>query len=94
MEFEWDDEKAAVNVIKHGVHFSDAITIWLDNNSLEMPDLNHSRFEERWIRLGFTRSAVLVVVVYTEKVENLRVRIISARKAVKSEIEYYNLRCL
>lgn len=94
MEFEWDDEKAAANAIKHGVKFSDAITSWLDENSLEMPDPDHSQFEERWIRIGFTRSAVLVVVVYIEKIENHRVRIISARKAVRSEIEYYNLRCL
>lgn len=92
MEFEWDDHKALANTYKHGVSFLEAITVWLDDNFLEIPDSEHSQYEERWVRLGFTRSGVLVIVVYTEKIENHRVRIISARKAMRSEIESYNLR--
>ncbi|HMN68632.1 MAG TPA: BrnT family toxin [Bdellovibrionales bacterium] len=89
MEFEWDDTKADSNYKKHGVRFSEAVTVWLDDAALEIPDPDHARHEERWIRIGLSRSARALVVVYVEKVEGQRVRIISARKATRSESEQY-----
>lgn len=92
MEFEWDDTKADRNYHKHGVRFSEAITVWLDDSALEMPDPDHSHTEERWVRMGISRNARMLIVVYVEKIEGERVRIISARKATRSEIEQYHLR--
>ena len=92
MEFEWDDIKAEVNLKKHGIRFSEAATIWLDNSALEMPDPEHSQDEERWIRLGFSRQAHVLVVAYVVRIEGERVRIISARKAIRSEMKQYNSR--
>lgn len=54
MEFKWDDAKAESNLKKHGVRFSEAVTIWLDETSVEIPDIEHSLQEERWIRLGMS----------------------------------------
>ena len=46
MEFEWDDKKAEANYQKHAVRFSEAATVWLDENALEIPDPEHSNHEE------------------------------------------------
>ncbi len=92
MEFEWDDNKADMNLKKHGVRFSEAVTIWLDHTALELPDPDHSSSEERWIRLGYSTQAHMLVVVYVEKIEGERVRVISARKATRSEQEQYHSR--
>ncbi len=92
MEFEWDDAKAEGNFKKHGVRFSEAVTIWLDETSVEISDIEHSSQEERWIRLGISRKANLLVVVYCEKTEDDRIRIISARPATKNESKQYNSR--
>lgn len=92
MEFEWDDTKAERNFDKHRVRFTEAATIWLDGNALEIWDPNHSEFEDRWIRLGISRFARVLIVVYIEKIEEKRVRIISARKATRSEIIQYEQR--
>lgn len=89
MEFEWDDHKAEINLKKHGIRFSEAVTVWRDHSALEMPDPEHSHNEERWIRLGFSREAHVLVVVYVEKIEGERIRIVSARKASRSENEQY-----
>jgi uncharacterized DUF497 family protein len=92
VEFEWDDNKAESNLKKHGVRFHEAATIWLDENALEIPAPDHSDSEERWIRLGFSRSARLLIVAYVVRVEGERIRIISARKAVRLEIDQYHSR--
>ncbi len=92
MDFEWDDAKAESNFKKHGVRFSDAVTIWQDESALEIPDPDHSEDEERWIRLGISRKANVLVVVYCERVEGELVRIISARSANKEESKLYGER--
>lgn len=89
MEFEWDDNKAETNYRKHKVRFSEAVTIWHDENSLEMSDPEHSEKEERWIRLGFSSHARILLVVFVEKVEGKTIRIVSARKANKFEQQQY-----
>lgn len=75
--------------LTNGIHFSEAVTIWLDNSALEIPDPNHSQVEERWIRLGLSRNANVLVVVYVEKIEGERIRLVSARKATRSENKQY-----
>lgn len=92
MEFEWDDKKADSNLLKHGVRFSEAVTIWVDLFALEIPDPEHSLHEERWVRIGLSSHSKLLVVVYCEKVEGQKIRIISARKATKTETKNYESR--
>jgi uncharacterized protein len=48
------------------VHFSEAVTVWLDENSLEIPDPEHSDDEERWIRLGFSSHARILLIIFVE----------------------------
>ena len=92
MDFDWDGAKADSNYKKHGIRFSEAVTIWLDDSALETPDPEHSDDEERWLRLGVSRKANLLVVVYCEKIEGERVRSISARPATKSESNQHHSR--
>lgn len=92
-EFEWDDSKAESNFKKHGVRFTEATTVWLDESGLEILDLEHSTSsEERWIRMGYSNRTRVLVVIYCEKVVDERIRIISARPATKNEQEQYHLR--
>ncbi len=77
------------NYIKHGICFSEAVTIWRDNKALEIPDPDHSKCEERWIRVGFSTQAKMLVVVYCERFNGEKIRIISARKATNQERTQY-----
>lgn len=89
MEFEWDDTKDESNFKKHGIRFSEAASVWLDEAALEIHDSEHGRDEERWVRIGISRVTRILVVVFVEKIEGLRMRIISARKATRKETEQY-----
>ena len=88
MTFEWDDDKNRKNIQKHGISFSEAIRVFLDEKRIEKYDEKHSTIEEERIKvLGLVYK--VVVVIYTERHENIRV--ISARFADKEEIdEYYS----
>lgn len=71
--------------------FEKASYVFTDKNSLTIFDDEHSDYEDRWITLGKIKDNSLLVVVYTERVKNNLqiIRIISARKANKIEIEVY-----
>lgn len=87
MRFEWDDNKARANATKHKVKFEEASTVWTDPFALIAPDPEHSLGEAReWI-IGTSYQQRVLVVVYTEKGQSIR--IISARKATKSERRRY-----
>ena len=86
-DFEWDDEKAEANRGKHGVSFEEATSMFLDANYLLTADRDH---EDRFIALGFSELARLLVVVHLERGE--RVRIISARHATRPEAMTYERR--
>ena len=79
LTFEWDSRKARSNLAKHGVGFQEASTIFGDPLSLTIPDPEHSLSEERYITVGRAFSGKLLVVVHTERGDNIR--IISARWA-------------
>jgi len=85
-EFEWDEEKNRINQMKHGVSFEEAEKVFLDNKRLEVFDRKHSLFEERWKIYGLYGFSLLVVS-FTER--RGFIRIISARKATKTEEEEY-----
>ncbi len=83
--FEWDKAKAGENEKKHGVQFSDAFAVFEDPNALTMDQFIHG--EERHVTMGMDAYGRILVVVYTWRGE--RIRIISARKATRSEIRQY-----
>ena len=85
MEFEWDEQKAQGNILKHRIHFRQVIPAFFDPFRLEYADPEQS--EER-IRLIGQVQGRIVFVVYTWRGD--AVRIISARKATKDEREKYN----
>ena len=87
LHFEWDSRKAAANVAKHRVSFEEASTVFGDPKSLTIPDPAHSDVEKRFILLGRSHVGQLLVVVHTERGDNLRV--ISARPASRKERKTY-----
>lgn len=85
--FDWDPEKAELNLRKHGVSFIEAMTGFGDPLSMNMPDPDHSEGEERFIMLGSSDRYRLLVVSYAER--SPQIRIISARLATRREREQY-----
>ena len=85
--FEWDGGKAALNQRKHGVPFDEAITAFGDPLALTFADTDHSEFEIRSRTYGMSTKGRLLVVVHTERSDN--VRIISVRKATRYEQSIY-----
>ncbi len=81
MAYQWDPEKAAINLRKHGIDFADAATIFEDEAALTVTD--DVAEEERFVTLGMDALGRLLVVVYTWREADLR--IISARKATRAE---------
>jgi uncharacterized DUF497 family protein len=87
LTFEWDSRKARSNLSKHGVSFEEASTIFGDSLSLTIPDPDHSMTERRYITMGRAFNGKLLVVVHTDRDDN--VRIISARRANRRERKFY-----
>ena len=85
--FEWDEDKANSNRRKHKVTFDEAQTVFLDALSITVPDAEHSQTEGRFRIVGMSDMKRLLVVSFTERGE--RMRLISARKARRSEIRDY-----
>ena len=86
-KFEWDDQKAASNLQKHGVSFDEAVTVFGDTRALTFSDTDHSELEDRSRTYGSSNKTRLLVVVHTERRSG--VRIISARKATRYEKGIY-----
>ena len=85
--FEWDDPKAVSNLRKHGVSFDEAVTVFGDIMAITFSDTDHSESEDRSRTYGLSNKGRLLVVVHTERRNN--VRIISARKATRYEKAIY-----
>jgi hypothetical protein len=83
--FEWDEEKNRINLQKHRVDFTDAAQIFFDENRIERRDIFHSDDEDRWQVIGKVND--ILFVIYTERGE--KIRLISARKANKTERRIY-----
>ena len=86
MEIEFDLNKAALNLQKHGVELNEGVGALLDSCALTRHDPD-SRNEVRWLTLGMSRTGSMLVVVWTERGD--AVRLISARKATKQEERIY-----
>lgn len=87
LTFEWDEKKARSNAGKHGISFDEGSTVFGDPLSLTIPDPSHSEVEERFVTMGSSHRGKLLVVVHTERGDNIR--IISARPANRRERKAY-----
>lgn len=87
LTFEWDPEKAAQNLLRHGVSFEEASRAFRDPLSRTIHDPDHSDDEERFLLLGEVEPGRLLVVAHTDR--GRRVRIISARVAGRRERKTY-----
>jgi uncharacterized DUF497 family protein len=86
--FEWDDDKARSNWLKHGVSFEEAATVFEDSRSLTRDDPDHSIDEDRLITIGVSDFSRLLVVCHTDR--EGRLRLISARPAMLRERRSYD----
>jgi hypothetical protein len=86
VDYEWDESKARANLRDHSIDFADAATVFDDDLALTVPD--DTTPEERYDTLGMDAMGRLLVVVYTRRGD--RIRIISARKATKTEHRNYD----
>jgi uncharacterized protein len=84
--FEWDEEKNRQNIAKHGLRFEDACRIF-DGFTLDRVDDRDDYGELREISIGLIDGIAVVVVIHTDR--NDRIRIISARPALRSERTLY-----
>lgn len=89
LSFEWDENKNEINKVKHKVSFEEAQSAFYDDNAILINDPDHSEEEERYILLGYSNKAKLLVVCHCYRHFESVIRIISARKATKKETEQY-----
>jgi uncharacterized DUF497 family protein len=89
IKFEWDRRKEAANRKKHGVSFGEAKTAFFDENARVIADPDHSDEEDRFILLGLSSQLRLLVVCHCYRADRDTIRIISARKASRSERREY-----
>jgi uncharacterized DUF497 family protein len=87
MEFEWDPDKAARNLAKHGVSFAEAATVFGAPLAMTYFDPDHSDEEDRFLTFGHSSKGHLLVVSHTDRED--RTRIISARRATRKERKQY-----
>ncbi len=89
IKFEWDKTKNILNIKKHGIDFNEAATVFLDDEALLIEDEKHSGEEDRFVLLGFSQKANLLIVCHCYRTNEEVIRIISARKATKNETKQY-----
>ena len=89
IKFEWDSAKATGNARKHGVSFAEAQSVFYDEFAVQFFDEEHSSDEERFLMLGLSAGAKLLIVCHCEREHGQVIRIISARKATKRESAFY-----
>jgi len=93
IRFEWDPSKATSNRKKHGVSFEEAQSVFYDEFALQFYDDEHSRDdEERFLMLGMSAEARLLLVCHCERKSGEVIRIISARRATTRESKFYGVK--
>ena len=83
MRFEWDGSKATANLKKHGVSFDEAVSVFYDPLAATFDDPGHSQDEDRFVTVGYSAQARLLVVCHVER--GGAIRVISARRATSRE---------
>ena len=89
LKFSWDENKALTNQQKHGISFEEAKTVFYDDYARLIADPDHSQQEERFLLLGLSEQFRLLLVCHCYRDSGGQLRIISARKANKSEQQQY-----
>ena len=89
LSFVWDEKKDLANQRKHAISFAEARTVFHDENAREYSDPDHSESEERFILLGISSRLRVLVVCHCYRETESVIRIISARRAQRSEEETY-----
>jgi len=89
LRFEWDPNKNLDNKRKHGVSFEEAQAVFLDENALMIHDPDHSEDEDRFVLLGLSVKIRLLAVCHCYRKSDVVIRIISARRATRSEQRRY-----
>ena len=89
IQFEWVPPKAATNLKKHQVSFEEAKSVFYDEFAIQFFDEDHSSAEDRFLMLGLSSEARLLLVCHCEREQGEVIRIISARKATKRESAFY-----
>ena len=89
LRFEWDEKKAELNLEKHGVNFEEAKTVFYDDAALIIVDPDNSKQEDRFVILGFSANARILVVCHRYCDDDGVIRIISDRKATRNEASHY-----
>jgi uncharacterized DUF497 family protein len=69
VRFEWDPEKAAANLVKHGVSFDEAQSVFADQFATTVHDPDHSLQEDRWLTTGSTDRGQVLIVSHTNRGE-------------------------
>jgi uncharacterized DUF497 family protein len=87
--FTWHPAKADANRRKHGVGFSEAVTVFDDPLAASGEDPDHSIGEERWVTFGLSFRGRLLAVFHTEELGGTMIRIISARPGTLAERRFY-----
>lgn len=89
LKFEWDENKNKINSDKHKISFEEAQTVFYDECAIVIDDPDHSDEEDRFIILGLSTKANLLVVCHCYRASDTVIRIISARKATTTEAKQY-----
>ncbi|MFQ5597953.1 MAG: BrnT family toxin [Nitrospiria bacterium] len=89
LTFEWDERKEKANIRKHGVSFSEARSAFFDEDAIQFFDPDHSEDEDRFILLGMSFKLQTLIVCHCFREDERIIRIISARKADKKEMQSY-----
>ena len=89
LKFEWELPKASTNFKKHQVTFEEASSVFHDEIAVQFFDEEHSSEEDRFLMLGMSSGARLLIVCHCERVQGQVIRIISARKATRRESAFY-----
>ena len=89
LRFNWDTRKAEENIQKHGVTFEEAQDVFYDDRAVEFYDDDHSAWEDRFLLLGVSSEYRLLLICHCYRESDDVIRIISARKATKSEARFY-----
>ena len=87
MQFEWNATKSSTNVLKHGVDFDEASTVFADSLATTGRDPDHSLSEARFLTFGLSRKGRVLAVSHTDR--GGVVRIVSARPATRKEKRIY-----
>ena len=89
LRFEWNPEKAEANRKKHGVTFEEARSVFYDDHAIEFYDDEHSEWEDRFLLLGLSANMRLLLICHCYRDSENVIRVVSARKATKSESAHY-----